>query len=106
MQRNKYVYVVELSDEIRSKPKFAEANPDSDPTKPFLYVGRTGHTPEERLKNHKEGHKSSRFVKANGLSLRPDFYEHLNPMSYRESVKQEKELANKLRQEGYAVWQN
>ena len=29
-----------------------------------------------------------------------------NPMSYREAVAKEKQLAEELRAEGYAVWQN
>ena len=35
----------------------------------------------------------------------PRKYEHLNPMTYYEAVREEKRLADRLRREGYAVWQ-
>ena len=99
------VYVIELSPDVLYEPKFAVANPDHDPTKPCLYVGMTGLTPEERFRNHKNGIKANRYVRRYGLHLRPDLYAYANPMPFRAAEEMERELAEGLREEGYAVWQ-
>jgi len=100
------VYVVELSREVLSERRFIEANPHRNPRLSCVYVGCTGLSPDERLRNHQLGYKSNRFVYRYGIRLLPELYEHLNPMTYSEARKMEKELAGKLRIEGYAVWQN
>jgi len=66
----------------------------------------SGLTPEERLANHRAGIRSSRLVHQFSLELRPDLYEGLNPMSFREAARMEKVLAKVLRGDGYGVWQN
>ncbi len=104
--RTKHVYVIELDESVKSHRKFVAANPGHDPTLPGLYVGRTGLTPEERLEKHKTTPKGSRLVKRFGKRLRPDLYEHLNPMTYEEVVKMEVAHAEALRTQGYAVWQH
>ncbi|HSL24160.1 MAG TPA: hypothetical protein VK886_21680 [Vicinamibacterales bacterium] len=68
------------------------------------YVGMTGLSPEERFKKHKNGVKASRFVKRFGERLVPKLYAHLNPMTYRDAVQMEKQLAQELRQKGYVVF--
>lgn len=101
------VYVVELARDVwKASAKFRRANPDRDPAKPCLYVGMSGLTPEERLANHRAGIRSSRLVHQFSLELRPDLYEGLNPMSFREAARMEKVLAKVLRGDGYGVWQN
>ncbi len=105
MGKNKNVYVIELDETVKAKPKFIEANVGHDPTLPCLYVGRTGLTPEERFQKHKTGPKASRLVRRFGLRLRPDLYEHLNPMTHEEAVKMEKAHAEALRSQGFPVWQ-
>ncbi len=37
-----HVYVVELSERVRSQSRFPRANPEYDLTKPCAYVGKTG----------------------------------------------------------------
>ena len=105
MEKTKNIYVVELDEAVRTKKKFTEANPNPNPALPCLYVGRTGLTPVERFEKHKAGHKSSRMVKHFGIKLRPELYEHLNPMTAEEVVLMEETHAKKLRSQGYAVWQ-
>ena len=108
MKNNHYsVYVIELSNEVLKNKKFLAANPQyksGTPTIP-LYVGMTGLTPEQRFENHKKGYKACRFVKQYGIRLLPSLYASFNPMSYDEAASMEIELAEKLREEGYAVWQ-
>ena len=109
------VYVVELDEAVLKQKKFCAANPNFDPYLSCLYVGMTGLDPEVRFENHKRGYKATWYVreyKANGyvtkygLHLLPEIYECYNPMSYEVAAAKEKSLAEDLRAEGYAVWQN
>ncbi|HSQ82552.1 MAG TPA: hypothetical protein VLU54_15710 [Casimicrobiaceae bacterium] len=99
------VYVVELSRDVLSEPRFLRANPDYRPGMPCVYVGMTGLTPDERFDKHKAGIKANRFVKRYGLRLLPSLYEVYNPMPYGGAQEMEVELGIALREEGYGVWQ-
>lgn len=68
------------------------------------YVGMTGLTPDERFLKHKAGVKASRYVKKFGERLVPKLYAHLNPMTYREAAKMEKQLFEELQERGYQVF--
>ena len=103
---NHHVYVIELSEKVLQERKFVEANPHRDPSKPALYVGMTGTTPEERFEKHKAGYKANRYAQRYGTGLLPDLYAYINPMTYEEAIAVEARLANQLREEGYAVWQH
>jgi len=83
--------------------KVQRLNPRRQPTKPCVYVGLTGLTPEERFANHQQGIKSSLFVKRYGLRLLPELYTHLNPMPYTAAAQMERDLTEDLRRAGYAV---
>ncbi len=99
------VYVVELDPVVRNIRRFLKANPERDITKPCVYVGMTGLTPEQRFAKHKAGIKANRFVQQFGLRLLPWLYAYANPMPYQAAREMEVELAIALREEGYAVWQ-
>ena len=100
-----HVYVVELDPAVLEDRAFAKANADRRADKPCLYVGITGLTPEARFERHKSGVQASRIVKRFGVRLRPRFYQRFNPMTYAAAAAMEKELARRLRQRGFAVWQ-
>jgi predicted GIY-YIG superfamily endonuclease len=109
------VYVIELSKRIYSENKrFREANPQFNGVLQCLYVGMTSKTPKERFEQHKtgyrnkKGHKlSSNMVEKYGMYLRPSLYNHIKPLSTRESaLKMEETLALELRRQRYAVWFN
>lgn len=100
------VYVVELDEAVLKDKKFCAANPSFDPYLSCLYVGMTGLDPKVRFENHKRGYKSNKYVRKYGLHLLPRIYECYNPMSYEKAAAKEIYLANQLRAEGYAVWQN
>jgi hypothetical protein len=70
-----------------------------------LYVGRTGHSPEERFLRHKRGHKASKWVRKYGIGLLPALYRHLNPMDYEDAVHAEVRLAEALAATGILVKQ-
>lgn len=99
------VYVVELHSDVLMNSRFRQANPGCDPAKPCLYVGMTGLSPDVRFDNHKRGYKANRYVRMYGLRLLPNMYECFNPMPYRAAQQMEVELAQELREKGYAVWQ-
>jgi hypothetical protein len=62
------VYVIELE---------RSAGRRRDPRIPWVYVGSSARSPEERFAQHLRGYKSSRLVKRFALRLRPDLYEDL-----------------------------
>ncbi len=100
------IYVIELDKDVLNEKKFIAANPHYTGEKPCVYVGMTGRNPEERLQQHLDGYKSSKYVKKYGIRLRPRLYRSLNPMTYEDACEMEKEKARRLRKRGYAVWQN
>jgi hypothetical protein len=100
------VYVIRLRPAVWGRRAMRERNPGRDPRKPCVYVGMTARTPEERLANHLSGRKGSRYVKAFGVALVPRLYARFNPMTYEQAKAMEVELARRLRNRGYAVWQN
>ena len=99
------VYVIELQEDILNIKKFRDENPDYIKGKSCIYVGMTGIDVADRLKQHKEGYKSSRYVKKFGMDPLPELYEQNNPMTFYEARDREIELAEELRQQGYGVWQ-
>jgi hypothetical protein len=106
-RKHHHVYVIELDAGVwDASARFRRANPDRDPGKACLYVGMTGLTPEERYANHVAGIRSSRLVHRFARRLRPDLFEGINPMTYREAARMEQVLAKVLRSDGYGVWQN
>ena len=101
------LYVIELRSEIFEKERrFAEANPHWMPEQLCVYVGMTGLNPEERLQKHLRGEKDAWFVRKYGQRLLPDLYRHFNPMPYDLARVMEPDLARRLREQGYGVWQN
>lgn len=101
-----HVYVVELDERVMNDARFARANPQWDATRPCVYVGMTGLTPELRFARHKAGVKANRYVERFGLRLLPQLYAYANPMPYDAAVEMEIELAHGLREQGFAVWQS
>ena len=102
------IYVIELDEAIwGARKKFREANPHYNGKKPCVYVGMTSLTPQERFEQHKNGVHSARFVRQFGVRLRPRLFEYHNPLDSKdEAAYWEQEKARRLRNRGYAVWQN
>jgi len=99
------VYVVELSPRVWNHRKFRKSNPGHDITRPCVYVGMTGLSPDVRFDKHKAGIKSNKYVRLYGLRLMPELYECYNPMPYEAALDMEVELGIGLREQGYGVWQ-
>ena len=97
------VYVVLLSKAALQDLTIMRRNPNRDASKPAIYVGLTGLPVDHRFENHKNGYKSARPVRKYGVRLLPELFDHLNPMPYEHAVQMEKDLADDLRAQGYAV---
>jgi hypothetical protein len=97
------VYVVLLDPAVAQLRWVRAANPKREPSRPCVYVGMTGLSPEERFTNHKQGLKSAAVVQRFGQRLLPELYAHLNPMPYEAALQMEQDLAEDLRQAGYTV---
>ena len=63
----------------------------------------TGLPVNHGFENSKNGYKSARLVRRYRVRLLPELFEHLNPMPYEHAVQMEKDLADDLRAQGYAV---
>jgi len=99
------VYVIELDGAVLNHARFRAANPNRDITKPCVYVGCTGLSPEKRFARHKAGIQANGYVRRYGLRLLPALYAYANPMPYDAARDMEVELAIALQEQGYAVWQ-
>ena len=98
-----HVYVVLLDPRAAKNRKIIAANPKRDRSKPCIYVGMTGLTPEQRFQNHKRGIKAASMVRRFGIHLLPELFEFLNPMPFDAALAMERELAEELREAGYTV---
>lgn len=105
MRETYSVYVIELSSDVLYERQFRRANPDYQPGKPCVYVGMTGLDPDLRFDRHKAGIQANKFVRAFGLRLLPELYESHNPMPYEDARYMEVDLAIRLREAGFGVWQ-
>jgi hypothetical protein len=86
----KRVYVIELD---------RAAGRRRDARIPWVYVGSSARSPEERFAQHLGGYKSARLVKRHALRLRPDLYEDLGTFkgsktACRAETKRARELAD------------
>lgn len=104
-RKNYHVYVIELSSEVLTKPRFMKSNPNYMQGKPCVYVGMTGLDPDVRFDKHKAGIRSNRYVQQFGLCLLPELYDLYNPLTYEDARSLEVELGIDLRAGGYGVWQ-
>lgn len=100
------VYVIQLKPAVLSEPKFLKANPNHDPQKECYYVGMTSHPPVVRLEQHLDGYKANRYARRFGKFLCEELFSHYNPMTRKEAEAREIALAELLRKQGHAVWQN
>jgi hypothetical protein len=89
------VYVIELD---------RAAGRRRDPRIPWVYVGSSARSPEERFAQHLRGYKSARLVKRFALRLRPDLYEDLGPFKgSKKACTAEKARARELAECGFVA---
>ena len=102
------VYVIEVKRSLWKKSgRFRRKNPDYQPGKPLVYVGSTGKTVEERLRDHLAGgDTANRYVTLYYKRLVPPEYEGIRPRQSRQAVeRREARKEEELRERGWGVWQ-
>jgi len=88
------VYVIELAD---------VETPRTTPF-PCVYVGQSAYSAEIRFAQHKSGYKASRFVRRNGMRLRPDLCADVPcTPDWHTALHREGDLAKRLGRAGYCV---
>ena len=99
------LYIITLIPEVLERRDFREANPDYLEGMPCLYVGITIHEPGDRFEQHMAGYRSSKYPKRYGVELALDLLDGFDDTGLREEER-EPALAEWLRRQGCAVWQN
>jgi hypothetical protein len=106
MHETHNVYVIELDKDVLYEARFKKANPDYVSGMPCVYVGMTGLDPDTRFDQHKAGIKANKYATKYGIRLVTEIFEKLNPMPYGDAQYMEVDLAIRLREKGFGVWQN
>lgn len=89
------VYVIELE---------PAAGRRRDPRIPWVYVGSSARSPEQRFAQHRRGYRSARLVKRFALRLRPDLYEDLPAFpGSKTACRAEQERARELADAGFVA---
>lgn len=101
----RHLYVIILRRTVLNSRRFSKANPAYLGKRLCLYVGLSSHLPEKRFEQHKGGMRASGIVRKYGKRV---FREKCKTTlaRYPRALQLERELAVKLRAEGYAVLQN
>jgi len=99
------LYIITLIPEVLERRDFRDVNPDYLEGMPCLYVGITIHEPGDRFEQHMVGYRSSKYPKRYGVELALDLLDGFDDTGLREEER-EPALAEWLRRQGCAVWQN
>jgi len=99
------LYVVQLDRDVVKSRRFRDANPHASDRSPCLYVGSTAHSAEDRFLQHKQGKFSNRgWVEKFGSCLLPELSSGFEYTSRVAAERAEAQLADSLRERGFAVW--
>ena len=104
-RKGRNLYIITLHPDVLRHREFREANPVYIEGMPCLYVGITIHDPGDRYEQHKSGYKSSKYPKKYGVELALELMDGFDGTGLSDEEK-EPALADWLRSQGYAVWQN
>ena len=99
------LYVITLDPEVLWVREFRQENPGYVEGMPCLYVGMTVHEPGDRFQQHMVGYRSSKYPREYGTELALDLMEGFDGRGLPDEAR-EAALADWLREQGCAVWQN
>ena len=99
------LYVITLDPEVLWEKEFRRENPGYIESMPCLYVGMTIHDPGDRYEQHRVGYRSSKYPRRYGVELALDLMDGFATEGLSDE-QQEAALADWLRDQGCAVWQN
>jgi hypothetical protein len=85
--------------------EFRHQNPGYIEGMPCVYVGMTVHEPGDRFEQHMLGYRSSKYPHDYGVELAQELMDGFDKDRFGEA-EQEAALAQWLRKQGCAVWQN
>jgi len=103
--RKRKLYIITLHPEVLNRTEFRHANPNYIEGMPCVYVGITIHDPGDRYEQHKTGYKCSKYPQKFGVELALELIDGFDEAGLTDEEK-EPALADWLRDQGYAVWQN
>ncbi len=104
-RRKRKLYVITLDPEVLWVREFRQQNPNYIEGMPCVYVGMTVHEPGDRFEQHMLGYRSSRYPHRYGVELAQELMEGFDGRRVPEEER-EAALAEWLRGQGMAVWQN
>lgn len=99
------LYVITLDPEVLWRREFRQENPGYIEGMPCVYVGMTIHEPGDRFQQHKLGYRSSKYPRLYGIELALELIDGFDGSGLSDE-QQEAALAEWLRGQGMAVWQN
>ena len=104
-KQRRNLYVITLDPEVLWIKEFRQENIAYVSGMPCVYVGMTIHQPGDRFEQHMVGYKSSKYPRNYGVELALELIEGFDGEGLRENER-EAALADWLRGQGFAVWQN
>ena len=99
------LYVITLDPEVWWDRDFRQENPNYIEGMPCVYVGMTVHEPGDRFQQHMVGYRSSKYPRRYGIELAQELIEGFDGEGL-DDEQREAALADWLREQGCAVWQN
>jgi len=99
------LYVITLDPDVLWRKEFRQENLRYIEGMPCVYVGMTIHDPGDRFVQHKVGYKSSKYPRNYGIELALELIDGFDGTGLSDE-QQEAALAEWLRGQGIAVWQN
>ena len=105
LRRKRNLYIITLHPDVLDRDEFRQANPGYVEGMPCVYVGLTIHMPGDRYEQHKAGYRSSKYPRLYGIELAMELMEGFDAEGLK-GTQREVALADWLRDQGFAVWQN
>ena len=104
-KQGRHLYVITLDPEVLWLKEFRQENPGYIEGMPCVYVGMTIHDPGDRFEQHKAGYRSSKYPRRYGVELALELIDGFDGEGLNNNER-EAALADWLRDQGCAVWQN
>ena len=104
-KQRRNLYVITLDPEVLWIKEFRQQNIGYLEGMPCVYVGMTIHQPGDRFEQHMVGYRSSKYPRNYGVELALELIEGFDGEGLKDSQR-EAALAEWLRAQGFAVWQN
>jgi hypothetical protein len=104
-KKGRQLYIITLDPEVLWLREFRQENPGYIEGMPCVYVGMTIHAPGDRFEQHKAGYRSSKYPRKYGVELALELMDGFDGEGLGDNER-EAALADWLRDQGCAVWQN